>query len=184
MISGFHLSVAQITNPFALANSVYEEQNPVITPDGRALYFTIANHPDNVGGKKDPGDIWVSINLNGTWQSPQNAGSILNDENYNGVAGFSEDGMRLYLLSHYSKDGVITTQGISVSSKTDSGWSYPQKISIPYFLNKSSSPVTGSISLDESVFIFSAESYNTIGAEDIYVTQKNNGKWRDRKSVV
>ena len=47
LISGFHLSVAQITNPFALANSVYEEQNPVITPDGRALYFTIANHPDN-----------------------------------------------------------------------------------------------------------------------------------------
>lgn len=140
----------QILNPFALVNSAYEEQDPVITPDGKALYFTIANHPDNVGGKKDLGDIWVSINLDGKWQTPQNAGAILNNENYNGVAGFSEDGMRLYLLGHYSKGGEVTTQGISVSSKTDLGWSYPEKISIPYFLNKSSSPFSGSVSLDES----------------------------------
>lgn len=178
IIGSFNFSVAQTTNPFALVNSAYEEQNPVITPDGKALYFTIANHPDNVGGKKDLGDIWVSINLDGKWQSPQNAGAILNDENYNGVAGFSEDGMRLYLLGHYS-NGVVATQGISVSSKTDLGWSYPEKISIPYFLNKSSSPVSGSVSLDESTFVFSAESFSTTGAEDIYVTNKNNGRWSE-----
>ncbi len=169
----------QILNPFALVNSAYEEQDPVITPDGKALYFTIANHPDNVGGKKDLGDIWVSINLDGKWQTPQNAGAILNNENYNGVAGFSEDGMRLYLLGHYSKGGEVTTQGISVSSKTDLGWSYPEKISIPYFLNKSSSPFSGSVSLDESTFVFSAESFSTLGAEDIYVAQKNNGRWSE-----
>ena len=167
------------TNPFALVNSSYDEQNPIISPDGKTLYLTIANHPQNIAGKKDPGDIWISVWIGNTWSAPVHAGSMLNNRGYNGVAGISPDGSELYLLSHYSKNGDSPiTQGISVSQRTGSGWSAPQNISIPYFLNRSSF-LSGHWQADLSVFVFSAESYNTVGAEDLYVTIKRSGLWTE-----
>lgn len=170
-------ALSQSNDPLALVNSSYDEQNPVISLDGKTLFFTIANHPDNVGGKKDPGDIWMSIKLGDTWSAPVHAGSVLNNRDYNGVAGISMDGNELYLLSHYSNNGEpIRTQGISISRNTGTGWSTPQNISIPYFMNRSSF-LTGEWS--NEFFVFAAESYNTIGAEDIYVSLIRSGKWTE-----
>jgi OmpA-OmpF porin, OOP family len=172
----FTSAFSQVPNPFKNVNSVYDEQSPVISPDGKALYFTVANHPQNMGGKKDPGDIWVSIKLDGKWQTPNHAGTIINDLGYNGVAGFSQDGEQIFFLTHYSEISNVTTQGFSFSKKTDTGWSIPENISIPYFLNRSST-TTGDVNPQGTIFIFSAEGYSTAGAEDIYVSLKQNGKW-------
>ncbi|MCX8490870.1 MAG: hypothetical protein ORN54_07370 [Cyclobacteriaceae bacterium] len=43
---------AQNPNLFKQVNSIYDEQSPAISPDGKVLYLTIANHPQNLGGKK------------------------------------------------------------------------------------------------------------------------------------
>jgi OOP family OmpA-OmpF porin len=167
-----------ISAPFKLVNTPYDEQSPVMTPDGRALYFTVAHHPQNTNGKKDLGDIWVSLWMNGAWTTPGNAGSELNDASYNAVGGFSADGSQLFLLGHYAKNGVATTQGIAISKKTDSGWSTPENISIPYFLNNSET-LSGMLNAEGNIFIFSADSYNTKGVEDIYVSIKKDGKWNE-----
>jgi OmpA-OmpF porin, OOP family len=148
----------------------------VINPSGTAMYFTIANHPQNMGGKKDPGDIWVSLFLDGKWQPAKHGGTILNDLSYNGVAGFNLDGSKIFLLGHYSQISNVTTQGFSFSEMTDTGWSIPENILIPYFLNRSDR-FTGDISEDGNTFIFSAEGYTTAGVDDIYVTIKQNDKW-------
>ena len=164
--------IAQEIDPksFSQINSVYDEQSPVISPDGKVMYVTLANHPQNSGGKKDLGDIWFSILIGTEWSTPIHAGNVLNDNGYNGVAGFSADGNTMYLLSHYDvSNAQAKTQGIAYSRKISSGWSVPENIAIPYFLNRSSS-LSGYITPDGSVFIFSADSYNTKGAEDIYVT--------------
>jgi len=167
-----------ISTPFKFVNSRYDEQSPVISPDGKALYLTIANHPQNINGKKDPGDIWISLKVNGEWTLPEHGVSAINDAGYNAVLGFSADGTQLFLASHYGKNGAVaTTQGISVSRKSEFGWSTPENISIPYFLNKSAEPVMGMINPDGDTFIFSAESYGTKGAEDIYISLKRDGKW-------
>lgn len=158
-------------------NSPYDEQNPVISLDGKVLYFTIAGHPKNIGGIKDPGDIWVSIYLNGQWQNPIHGGSVINNANYNSVLGFSEVG-DLYLWGHYSNNNPITTQGIAVSTKNGNDWAAPENISIPYFLNKSSYG-NGSINSAANTLIFAAEGYGTVGGEDIYVSFKNNGRWSE-----
>ncbi len=158
-------------------NSPSDEQNPVLSLDGKALYFTIANHPQNVGGKKDPGDIWVSLKIDNVWQKPIHGGRLINDANYNSVAGFSVDGTILYLLGHYEQNGIPTSQGISSSTKTLNGdWSFPTKITIPYFLNRSGF-LHGQVK--DSLFVFSADSYSTVGGEDIYVTRIRNGKWNE-----
>ncbi len=168
-----------ISTPFKLVNSPYDEQSPVITPDGKALYFTIANHPLNTAGKKDLGDIWISLWIGGAWSAPSRASSNINDASYNAVAGFSADGSQIFLLSQYGKNGsVATTQGISVAKRQESDWSIPENIAIPYFMNRSAA-LTGMINSEGNVFVFSADSYNTHGVEDIYVSLKNGDKWSE-----
>jgi len=170
---------------FQLVNSPHDELNPVITPDGRTLYVTIANHPQNVGGLRDQGDIWVSVlTENNQWSAPVHAGSTINDNAFNAVAGFSSDGSLMFLLSHYGSQGnAARTQGISVSRNTDKGWSKPENISIPYFQNKSG-VLSGHILSDQSVFVYAAETYGTRGVEDIYVTLKTGaGTWSEPKNL-
>lgn len=166
-----------------LVNTSYDEQNPVVSPDGKFLFFTICNHPQNMGGKKDPGDIWFSVLQNGQWAAPVHAGTLLNDRGYNAVAGFSADGNQLFLLSHYDGTGnAARTQGISVSKKNASGWSKPENISIPYFQNKSTYH-SGQLSADGKVFVYSAETYGS-RVEDLYVSVKGpNGKWTEPKNL-
>lgn len=184
LIHLFQLSYAQLTgdNYFTHVNSEYDELNPVISPDGKLLFLTIANHPQNVGGKKDPGDIWFSVLTGAEWSSPVHAGSLLNDKNYNAVAGFSSDGSRLFLLSHYTNPGKTPTQGIAVSKNNGSGWSSPENISIPYFQNKSTA-LGGHVTSDGGIFVFSAETYGTKGVEDIYVSLNEDGRWTEAKNL-
>jgi OmpA-OmpF porin, OOP family len=179
--SGYAQKLSQ--QSFVNANSSLDEQAPVMSPDGKTLYFTIANHAQNIGGKKDAGDIWISILLGNEWTAPIHAGNVLNDAAYNAVAGFSADGQQLFLLGHYAASGIAKTQGISVSQKTGSGWSTPENITLPYFLNRSKS-LQGQLSKDGSAFVYSAESYSTIGEEDIYVVLKNaSGKWGESRNL-
>jgi OmpA-OmpF porin, OOP family len=163
------------------ANTPYDEMNPVISPDGKTLYMTIANHPLNLGGKKDPGDIWYST-LDGTenWSEPVHGGTLINDRSYNTVAGFSPDGGEMILLGHYDPSGSMArSQGISVSKKQGNTWSRPQNINIPYFQNKSSFS-SGYVNPEMTVLIYSAEAYGSYGVEDLFVCEKKaDGKWSE-----
>ena len=181
------LSTAQhlTTNSFQLSNTAYDELNPVVSPDGKSLYITVSNHPQNTGGKKDPGDIWVCVMTEtNQWSAPVHAGTLLNDIGFNAVAGFSADGSQMFLLSHYGSSGnAPRTQGISVARSSNNGWSKPENINIPYFQNKSG-VLNGYILPDQSVFVFSAETYGSRGVEDIYVCTKSpSGSWSEPKNL-
>lgn len=173
------VAFSQSVDPLEKVNSPYDEQNAVVSPDGKTLYLTIAKHPQNVGGKKDLGDIWISVLEGDTWSAPLHGGAILNNSSFNAVAGTSKDGNELYLLSHYKANGSSpSTQGISVSRRTRIGWSVPQNITIPYFLNRSAT-MDGFWQEGQSVIILSADSYNTKGAEDLYVSFNREGIWSE-----
>lgn len=171
-------------NPFSRLNSQYDELNPVLSPDGKQMFFTIANHPSNIGGKRDPGDIWFCTLEGNEWSQPVHAGNFLNNSAFNGVAGFSPDGRELYLLSHYDNSGQpARTQGIAVSKRTGSGWTRPENINIPYYQNKSNI-VSGYLTADLSAFVFSAETYGTYGVEDLYVCERtSDGKWSQPRNL-
>lgn len=170
-------------NVLASVNSSRDEMNPILSPDGQTLYLTIANHPQNIGGKNDPGDIWVSKWTGETWSPPEHGGTSINDMAYNAVAGVSEDHTKLFLLSHYHlPHGRARTQGISVAHRAGDKWSEPKNIQIPYFLNRSVI-LSGCFNKSLDVFIFSAENYGTLGVEDLYITTLTTEGWSEARNL-
>ena len=56
-------------------NSDYSELNPLLSPDGKTLYFSRKNHPENMGGVNDKEDIWYSeLGPDGKWALAKNMG--------------------------------------------------------------------------------------------------------------
>ena len=159
-------------------NSGYDEQNPVLMPGGTHLFYTIANHPDNVGGVKDKGDIWYSVWQDSIWSLPIHGGKVINNSQWNGVLDFNSDANNM-LLHHLYGNGK---QGVSVCSRKGNGWSDPEDAKIPYFMNKSKFQ-SGSLSPDGNVLFLALESYGTIGAEDIYICFRNGAGWTEPKNL-
>ncbi len=179
-----HQAFGQI-NPPTNINSPYDEQGPVLHPNGKEFYFTRANHPQNHGGIRDKGDIWRAVlNEDGTWSSPQRVTDPINNSGWNAVLGFSAGGNLMYLHHHYDKQGgVANTQGISVSQKVGDAWSEPMPVNIPYFQNKSSHQ-SGSISERGDIIVLALEGFGSLGAEDLYACfLGENGAWSDLRHL-
>ena len=166
-------------------NSPFDELDPVFTPDGNTMYFTRSRHPENMGGRNDAGDIWMSTkDESGNWTAAINAGDRLNNVYYNAVAGFSPDGETIFLHHHYFKKGLRpSTQGLSVAKKTSDGWGTPTKLNIENFLNESQHQ-SGCLSADGKVMLLSLNSFGSYGYEDLYVSFLNaNGTWTTPKNL-
>ena len=171
------------TKLFAQLNSVYDEQAPVLTPDGTELYFTVAKHPSNVSGKNDLGDIWVSRLVDDKWSVPSLAKGTINNSGYNAVLGFSSDGQKMFLYGHYTFEGdEAGGQGISVSRRTGTGWMVPRNENVPGFQNNRVA-TGGHVTPDKTIFVFSAGTGGTYGNEDIYVSFNVGTKWTEPKNL-
>lgn len=166
-------------------NSPYDEFSPVFSPDGKHLYFTRGRHPENVGGREDPGDIWVShIEEDGGWSKAVNAGEVLNNKFYNEVIGFSPDGNTMYLNHYYATGGArARTQGFSYSNRQGNGWSTPKPVKIDNFYNRSHHQ-SMSISADGKVLVMAINSFGSYGHEDLYVSfLDQSGSWTEPKNM-
>lgn len=176
ILSFFMLQVA-----FGQFNSSYDEQGPVLSPDGRELYFTIAHHPQNAAGKRDLGDVWVSRFEDGKWLAPIPVRGLINNSGFNAVLGFSASGEEMYLYGHYAANGDAgASQGIAVSTRNAGGWSLPINETVPFFLNRSVA-TGGQIASDKSFFVYSAlgRPFDSFGNEDLYVSLYRDGQWQE-----
>lgn len=185
VLAAFNLSAQESDALSSEVNSSYNELDPVISPDGMQLYFTRANHPQNIGGVEDKGDIWYALRKpDGTWSTPQNLGRPLNDKFINSVVGFSADGNKMYLRNLYINDhNSQIKQGISMSKRIGGKWSYPENMEVRYFKNASQHQ-SMSIAGGGSILMMAIESYGTYGAEDLYVSfADGKGNWSGPKNL-
>jgi len=164
-----------------LLNSSADELNPIISPDGKSLYFIRRFDPQNAGGMRDPGDIWVSQLGDSAWSAPRRLSSNLNNKQFNGIIGFQNAG-NVFLYEHYNPGGSASrTQGLSTASINSR--SMPARVDVKYFYNRSDH-ISITISPNGNVMILALESYGTIGAEDLYVSFKSKGdEWSEPKNL-
>jgi len=74
-------------------NTFRHEAAPVVSPDGKSLYFFVQNHPENTYGKDDTQDIWVSRkDPQGVWSQAEHLSSPFNIHPSNQVFTILPDG--------------------------------------------------------------------------------------------
>ena len=74
-------------------SAIYHEVAPVISADGKKLYFFVSNHPDNTYGRENSQDIWTSsLGDKGEWSQAVRLHSPLNENRYNQVYTALPDG--------------------------------------------------------------------------------------------
>lgn len=167
---------------FTSVNSYGDELNPVLSADGKTLYLTRSFHYENKGGIKDPGDIWVSQLDGNKWSIPENASNVINNTYHNGI--FAIQNSTYYLYHHYMPGKqAAKTQGLSQSQRQGDGFSFPRKMDIKYFLNRSDQ-LSVSLSEDGSIIILSLDSYGSYGGEDLYVSfRQDDNSWSTPRNL-
>jgi OOP family OmpA-OmpF porin len=116
----------------ANVNTEFEDIGPVITPDGKTLYYVSAGHPQNtkINTYSDAEDIWYSeISSNGIWSKAKRLSKPFNQRRYNSIESISPDGNIVYIRGAFEK-GTYIGQGFSYVLKISTGWSTPQKMNI------------------------------------------------------
>jgi len=105
-------------------NSDAEELMPLLSPDGKTLYFARFLHEQNTGGKKSGHDIWVSRKEDGEWRGANNFTTI-NTDLGDAVVGIGNSGKKLYLLNDHKNNTpglgsvLVNPSGVSTAVVQD-----------------------------------------------------------------
>lgn len=166
-------------------NSNYNELKPLISPDNQTLYFSRQNHPENYGGKRDQEDIWYSEKDSlGNWAKAVNIGEPLNNKGPNFISSISPDGNSILLLlgNKYIKKNKMTA-GLSISTKGEDGWSYPEPVEIKNDYNISNK-ANFFLANNQKVILMAIERDDSRGSRDLYVSFKEeDGTWSEPKNM-
>ncbi len=160
------ISFAQPEKLGESVNSKAEESLPILSADGKSLYFARTFHHGNKGGKQSGQDIWMSSKDGSEYGDAENL-DALNDKRSNVVVGISNDGKRLYQLNQFPDDKE-TVPGISVSEKTTDSWTSPSPVAIPD-LDVKSTFYSAFVSPYEDFILWSLPASDSTG-NDLYVS--------------
>lgn len=162
-----------LINAGSAVNTRYTEIKPVISSDGKTLFFARQGHPENIGGRDDPQDVWyakLEDPVRQTWSEARNLGRPINNEGPNGVASVSPDGNTILLINTYSADGVLSPGGASLATRTKTGWSAPVKLNILSYYNNSKQNVDYFLCNSGKILLMSVQRDDGAGDLDIYVS--------------
>ncbi|MFT6865540.1 MAG: OOP family OmpA-OmpF porin [Cyclobacteriaceae bacterium] len=166
-------------------NSSYAEHNPIISPDGKRLYFSRRFHPDNIGGVDDGEDIWMSEldESTGNWKPAKNIGPPLNTEGPNFISSIAIVGGEevLILGNRYGKKGLMYA-GLSMSKRDGDSYEKPESLEIEndynyspkadFFLTPSGTSLITSVERDDSY-----------GGRDLYMSRQIGKMWSEPKNL-
>lgn len=157
-------------------NSRFQEVAPMVTPDGKTIYFTRARHPENIGGPEKQ-DVWFSkINLDGKFGKAVNIGAPINTEGHNSSFSITPDGNTMLLNNIYK--GTTLEKGLSMTRRVaENQWSNPEKVAIQgyYNLNDYSEFC---LSQDGKMLLMTVQRNDSYGGKDIYFSRlQADGSW-------
>lgn len=143
---------------------------PLISADGKKLYFQSLNRPGGYGER----DIWYSENVNGVWQAPKNMGPPFNTPFNDHCFFMSADGNEAFWTS--DRPGGFGGDDIWTSRKVDGVWqpavNLGPNVNSPYNDHHALPSPDG-----KSLYVTSARP-GGFGGDDIYVTTRDHtGAW-------
>lgn len=191
--------IADIPKPLLLAsgiviealdenvNSEQSELNPLLSPDGKTLYFSRRNHPGNAGGVKDKEDIWFSeLDSAGQWQLAKNMAQFNNEyPNFiSTISSVTPDGKSaIILLGNKYLDNGKMQAGVSLSSNVGGTWTDPVALNITndYNFNEKANYF---ITNNRQTLIMSVEREDSYGNRDLYVSfLQQDSSWTEPKNL-
>jgi len=138
-------------------NSDYSEFNPVISIDGKTIYFTRANHPKNRFGRLNSQDIWFStLNTDGTWSEAQRLPNTVNIGRYNSILSALDDGKTFLINGRFNSRGNRWIErGMSLIEKIDNeNWGKPQSLKINGYTRMNKGKATTAYITPDRSYIF------------------------------
>ena len=165
-------------------NTEYSELNPVMSPDGKILFFGRKNHPQNkfgmAGTEQISGsqDIWYSESLMGAWTTARRMSESLNRDQYNTIYSVSPDGQTILVKGAYV-NGQYETRGFSIAKKSATGWDVPKKMEIPKYekLSRGKNEY-GYLTNDGKVLLMAFSEKKNSDEDDIYASfLEKDGSW-------
>ena len=162
-------------------NSNHDELCPVISADGKTLYFTRDYHPGNIGSDKNQ-DIWFArIRPDGSFSPAVNIGEPLNNKSDNALTSVTPDGQTVMLLNVYQPNGTMM-KGISTSKKTKDGWSFPEQVNITDYYNRQNN-AEYCLHASGKLMILTVQRDDSYGDKDLYVCFKKDGFWTKPRNL-
>ncbi|SDM59500.1 OmpA family protein [Siphonobacter aquaeclarae] len=163
-----------------MINSEFTEIQPVISPDGKTLYFSRVSHPQNASNKKGSQDVWFSEYLTGTlWTAARRMPNPVNSEEHNVIYSVTPDGNTL--LTHWTqKDGDdLSIRGFATMKKQAGGWERPKKLDIPGLDNMNKGYYQyGYLANDGKTLLLAFSEKKNAKESDLYVSFLDKaGKW-------
>jgi outer membrane protein OmpA-like peptidoglycan-associated protein len=163
-------------------NSEFAELSPIISADGKTLYFVRSAHPENLNGSGSQ-EIWVSKKDSlGQWQKAEHMGKALNRQVSNVLYNCGSNSNRLIISGSYKK-GVYWGVGLSFIEFKNGVWGEPYELDIKGFddLNRGAF-TSASLLNDNKTLILAFSEEEDSKSCDLYVSQlQKNGTWNEPK---
>ena len=152
-------------------NTFYNEGSPIISPDGKTLYWFVDSHPENTMGKDGTQDIWMSKKDDaGVWSAPKHLTSPYNQNKLNQVFNVFSDGS-VFIRGTRTKNAV----GFSIVGPTGS-W---KEVNVKDFDKMNKGQFWGaSLSADmKHMILYFSETAGSL-ISDLYVSHvQPDGSW-------
>ncbi len=154
-------------------NSDAQEAMPLLTPDGKKLYFARSLYELNVGGRYAGHDIWESDRTSSGWTRASNTELRFNTKANEAVVGIGRDGNTIYFMRTMPDKKV---NGVYVTKKNRGVWSEPELIPIEGLESQQS--LGFYMHPDGDVLLISMRASDSHGQEDLYLSLKSTyGTW-------
>jgi len=160
-------------------NSIHSELAPVISADGKKLFFTRDNHPDNIGIDKKQ-DVWMSIlEEDGRFSEANNLYEPVNNKSNNFAFSTNSDGTMLLMGKSLKFKDLSALSYVRYENKE---WSELKKFEFIETNNKSNF-VNFSLSQSMNTMFISMEREDSYGGLDLYYTTLTDSGWTEIKNL-
>lgn len=166
----------ELVNLGRQVNTRYHEGAPVISADGKTLYFFVHNHPENTYGKEGSQDIWYSeLGEDGEWGPAKHMDKPLNQHHSNQVFTVMPDGNTLFIRGGSSKN----SKGFSFTRRSGGSWSKTDEINVEGFDDMNKGKFYGATMSSDGLYMILYMSEKINGTfSDLYMSKAvGNGKW-------